>query len=111
MEVLERTNVELKTRLDETSMAYEQSQRDLRTRAQEIQRLNHELEKTREAKDSLSRENKKLAGRSLTLHTPISYFKHIAKDHCFTLSMKTVSLLPKWMLLMVGVVKAVLSWS
>ncbi|CAH1394736.1 unnamed protein product [Nezara viridula] len=59
-EQLEKINIELKSRLDETTIALDQSQRDLRNRTQELQRLNHELEKTREQKDSLARENKKL---------------------------------------------------
>jgi len=61
VEHIERINVELKSRLDETTIAFEQSQRDLRNKATEVQRLNHELEKTREQKDALARENKKLA--------------------------------------------------
>lgn len=61
VEHLERVNLEIKTRLDETIQMYEQSQRDLRNKQQEIQRLNHELDKTRELKDQLARENKKLA--------------------------------------------------
>ncbi|XP_073974971.1 paramyosin [Rhodnius prolixus] len=61
VEQLERINIDMKTRLEETTIALDQAQRDLRTRATEIQRLNHELEKTREQKDSLTRENKKLA--------------------------------------------------
>lgn len=61
VEHLERVNLDLKTRLDETLQMYEQSQRDLRTKQAEIQRLNHELDKTREQKDALARENKKLA--------------------------------------------------
>jgi chromosome segregation ATPase len=60
VEVLERTNIELKTRLEETIALYEQAQRDLRNKQQEIQRILHELEKTREQKDILARENKKL---------------------------------------------------
>lgn len=61
VEQLERINLDLKTRLDETLAMYEQGQRDLRTKQAEIQRLNHELDKTREQKDALARENKKLA--------------------------------------------------
>lgn len=61
VEHLERINLDLKTRLDETLAMYEASQRDLRVKQQEIQRLNHELDKTREQKDALARENKKLA--------------------------------------------------
>lgn len=41
---------------------YEQSQRDLRNKQQELQRVNAELDKTRELKDQLARENKKLGG-------------------------------------------------
>lgn len=63
VEHVERINIELKTRLDETLVMYESSQRDLRNKAQEMQRLMHELEKTREQKDQLTRENKKLTGR------------------------------------------------
>jgi chromosome segregation ATPase len=53
----------LKTRLDETTALFEQGQRDLRNKQNEIQRLTHELDKTREQKDQLTRENKKLAGK------------------------------------------------
>ena len=60
---MERINIELKTRLDETVALYEQSQRDLRNKQTELQRVTHELDKTREQKDALARENKKLAGR------------------------------------------------
>jgi chromosome segregation ATPase len=62
VEVLERTNVELKVRLEETLQLYEQSQRDIRTKQAEITRVVHELDKTREQKDQLLRENKKLGG-------------------------------------------------
>lgn len=62
MEQLERINIDLKSRLDETVQLYEQSQRDLRTKVSELQRTVHELDKTRELKDALARENKKLAG-------------------------------------------------
>ncbi|KAJ8954900.1 hypothetical protein NQ318_016839 [Aromia moschata] len=61
VEQLERINIDLKTRLDETIQLYEQSQRDLRTKVSELQRTVHELDKTRELKDQLARENKKLA--------------------------------------------------
>lgn len=61
VEQLERINLDLKTRLDETIQLYEASQRDLRLKITEIQRLNHELDKTREQKDALARENKKMA--------------------------------------------------
>ncbi|CAH1986066.1 unnamed protein product [Acanthoscelides obtectus] len=60
VEQLERINIDLKTRLDETVQLYEQSQRDLRVKVTELQRCVHELDKTREQKDQLVRENKKL---------------------------------------------------
>lgn len=62
VEHLERINIEIKTRLDETTALFEQAQRDLRNKQAEVQRLTHELDKTREQKDALTRENKKLAG-------------------------------------------------
>lgn len=52
----------MKARLDESMAMYEQSQRDLRNKQQELQRTNAELDKTRELKDQLARENKKLGG-------------------------------------------------
>lgn len=61
VEHLERINIDLKTRLDETTALFEQAQRDLRNKQAEVQRLTHELDKTREQKDALTRENKKLA--------------------------------------------------
>lgn len=64
VEVLERTNIELKSRLEETVVLYEASQRDLRQKQQDLQRLSHELDKTREQKEILARENKKLGGMS-----------------------------------------------
>lgn len=62
VEHLEKVNIELKARLDESLAIYEQCQRDLRNKQQELQRLNAELDKTRELKDQLARENKKLGG-------------------------------------------------
>lgn len=61
VEHMERVNIELKTRLDETVAMYEQSQRDIRIKQQEIGRLNHELDKAREQASALARENKKMA--------------------------------------------------
>lgn len=61
-EQLERINIEIKSRLEETVQLYEQSQRDLRNKQTELQRVSHELDKTREQKDQLARENKKLGG-------------------------------------------------
>lgn len=64
VEHLEKANIELKSRLEETINLYETSQRDLRNKQQELQRTNAELDKTRELKDQLVRENKKLGGAS-----------------------------------------------
>jgi len=60
LEVIERLNGDLKAKLDELSALYEASQRDNRTKQQQIQALTHELDKTREQRDYLTRENKKL---------------------------------------------------
>ena len=61
-EHLERINSDLKSKLDEVSGLYDASQRDNRNKSTEIVRLSHELDKTRETKDQLTRENKKLTG-------------------------------------------------
>ncbi|KAK7791792.1 hypothetical protein R5R35_008810 [Gryllus longicercus] len=61
VESLERINIDIKTRLEETINLYEASQRDVRNKQTEIQRLTHELDKTREHKEALTRENKKLS--------------------------------------------------
>lgn len=60
LEALERMNADLKAKLDELSALYEASQRDNRAKQQQIQALTHELDKTREQRDYLTRENKKL---------------------------------------------------
>jgi hypothetical protein len=62
-EQLERINIEFKSKLDELTALYDASQRDNRNKATEISRLTHELDKTREQKDQLTRENKKLGGK------------------------------------------------
>ncbi len=59
---LERLNVDLKSKLDELNGLYEAAQRDNRAKQLQIQQLTHELDKTREQKEYLSRENKKLMG-------------------------------------------------
>lgn len=64
VEILERTNIELKSRLEETISVYESTVRDLRNKQVEVQRLVGELDKTREQKDQLGRDNKKLGGKS-----------------------------------------------
>ncbi|KAK9886773.1 hypothetical protein WA026_018427 [Henosepilachna vigintioctopunctata] len=61
VEQLERINIDIKTRLEETVQMYESTQRELRNKQQELQRTVHELDKTREQRDSFARENKKLA--------------------------------------------------
>lgn len=66
-EQLERINGDLKSKLDELTALYDVAQRDNRNKATEIIRLNHELDKTREQKDQLTRENKKLGGRSTNM--------------------------------------------
>lgn len=60
VEILEKTNIEIKTRLEESIQLYESAQRDLRNKQTDIQRLTAELDKTRDQKDQLARENKKL---------------------------------------------------
>lgn len=59
---LDRLNADLKAKLDELAGLYEAAQKDNRAKAQQIQQLVHELDKTREQKDYLTRENKKLSG-------------------------------------------------
>lgn len=64
VDVLERTNIELKSRLEETVALYETAQRDLRNKQAELTRVNHELDKTKDQRDGLARDNKKLGGKS-----------------------------------------------
>lgn len=58
--VLEKHNVELKSRLDETIVLYENSQRDLKNKQADLQRTIYEMEKVKDANNQLARENKKL---------------------------------------------------
>lgn len=60
VDTLERTNIEIKARLEETIQLYETAQRDLRNKQAEIIRINNELDKTKDQRDTLFRENKKL---------------------------------------------------
>ena len=69
VEILERTNIELKSRLEETIVMYESTVRDLRTKQVEVQRLVAELDKSRDEKDQLARENKKMGGKIFTTKT------------------------------------------
>jgi len=83
VEHLEKINIELKTRLDESLAMYEQSQRDLRNKQQELQRVNAELDKTRELKDQLARENKKLGGNcqySFSLYSKFIFQTYSSTD-------------------------------
>ncbi|XP_011199661.1 paramyosin, long form isoform X1 [Bactrocera dorsalis] len=57
---LEKHNIELKSRLDETIVLFETSQRDLKNKQLELQRTVHELDKVKDANNTLARENKKL---------------------------------------------------
>ncbi|KAH8370611.1 hypothetical protein KR093_004358 [Drosophila rubida] len=57
---LEKHNVELKSRLDETIVLYETSQRDLKNKHADLVRTTHELDKVKDANGQLGRENKKL---------------------------------------------------
>lgn len=63
VDTLERTSIEIKTRLEETIQLYEVSQRDLRNKQAELIRVNNELDKTRDQRDGLARDNKKLGGK------------------------------------------------
>ncbi|XP_034482878.1 paramyosin, long form isoform X1 [Drosophila innubila] len=57
---LEKHNIELKSRLDETIVLYETSQRDLKNKHADLVRTVHELDKAKDANGQLGRENKKL---------------------------------------------------
>jgi len=71
-EQMERINSDLKSKLDEVTGLYDAAQRDNRNKASEIVRLNHELDKTRELKDQLTRENKKLTDENNDLKGQLS---------------------------------------
>lgn len=62
VEILERTNIELKSRVEEITVLYETCLRDLKSKSIEVQRISQELEKTRDQREQLGRENKKLGG-------------------------------------------------
>lgn len=69
VDTLERTNIELKSRLEETVQLYETAQRDLRNKQAEIVRINNELDKTKDQRDTLARENKKMGGKIHKIRT------------------------------------------
>lgn len=62
---LERSNLELKNKVDEVTLMFENAQRDLRAKVMEIQKLQHEYDKLKDQNANLTRENKKLQGNSL----------------------------------------------
>lgn len=64
VDVLERTSVELRSRLEETVILYENSQRDLKNKQVELTRVSHELDSTRNQRDGLARENQKLTNEN-----------------------------------------------
>lgn len=59
---LEKINIDLKNKLEEVSILLEQTQKDLRIKISDLQKLQHEYEKLRDQKEALARENKKLTG-------------------------------------------------
>ena len=63
MEQLEKINADFKLKYDELTILYENTQRELRLKIADLQKLSHEYEKLREHKDALLRENKKLSGQ------------------------------------------------
>lgn len=63
VEILERTTIEIRSRLEETIALYETSQRELKNKQVEITRITNELDNTRNQRDGLARENKKLSGK------------------------------------------------
>lgn len=62
VEILEHTHIEIRTRLEETIALYEVSQRDLKSKHVELVRVSNELDNTKNQRDGLARENKKLSG-------------------------------------------------
>ena len=84
VEHMEKVNIELKSRLEETVTLYEQSQRDLRNKQQELMRCNAELEKTRDLKEQLARENKKLGG--ILIYSIIKVFESDLNFRCSILN-------------------------
>lgn len=64
VDVLERTSIELRTRLEETVILYENSQRDLKNKQVELTRVIHELDSTKNQRDGLARENQKLTAEN-----------------------------------------------
>lgn len=80
VEVLERTNIEIRSRLEETISLYEVSQRDLKNRSADLVRISNELDQTKGQRDQLGRENKKLAGN---MKTTICLCSSTNNEYCF----------------------------
>ena len=59
---LEKLNLDLKNKVEEVTILLENTQKELRIKIQDLQKLSHEYEKLREQKEALARENKKLQG-------------------------------------------------
>lgn len=70
VEILERTTIEIRSRLEETVALYETSQRELKNKQVEITRITNELDNTRNQRDGLARENKKLSGKRTNVFSP-----------------------------------------
>lgn len=77
VDTLERTNIEIKTRLEETIQLYDTAQRELRNKQAEIVRINNELDKTKDQRDTLARENKKLGGKTKRTISSLTKMKMI----------------------------------
>lgn len=60
---LEKLNLDLKNKVEEVTILLENTQKELRIKIQDLQKLSHEYEKLREIKEALARENKKLQGK------------------------------------------------
>ncbi|GFY37032.1 paramyosin [Trichonephila inaurata madagascariensis] len=61
---IEKINVELKTKVEEVTVILENTQRDLRNKVADLQKAQHENENLRNQIAALTRENKKLTGKS-----------------------------------------------
>lgn len=79
VDVLERTSIELRSRLEETVVLYENSQRDLKNKQVELTRVSHELDSTKSQRDGLARENQKLSRKFLSLPASIEMSKRFSR--------------------------------
>lgn len=83
VDTLERTNIEIKSRLEETIQLYETAQRELRNKQAEIVRINNELDKTKDQRDTLFRENKKLGGKTKNNECDSDICNDLIDSKCF----------------------------